>query len=268
VCFQAYVSDFNIRSADPGDGKKLQFATPNWVVQKVEKSTGDEETKGRPSKWFTVPELQKAGLAPTHESYAFSQKFLKKHPNWYERGHLAAKYLAERMGGKAGWFTHNVVNAVPQRGQFNRGAWFALECFTGAWANRFDEVWIVSGPIYDDEHTIEWLTSDKYKKALPVAIPAALFKIVARKGETGRWEALAFVYPQKDKRYGERPFKPSEFLASIADIERRTGGKFFPAKDGIVKTEKANELWQAEEGDFDASCKQFAPDRSSAALRN
>src|ERR1041385_1634795 len=115
VCFQAYISNFNTGSVDAGDGKKLHFATPHWVIQKVEETATLREAKGRPTKWFSVPELQKAGLAPTDASYAFSKGLLACHANWYERGHLAQKYLAERMGGKAGWYTHNVVNRSEER---------------------------------------------------------------------------------------------------------------------------------------------------------
>jgi endonuclease G, mitochondrial len=267
VCFQAYVSNFNTRSVDMGNGKKRPFAVPHWVIQKVEESDGDQETKSRPGKWFTVPELQNAGLAPNDASYAFSKRFLERRSNWYERGHLAQKFLAERLGGKAGWFTHNVVNAVPQRGKFNRGPWLAVECFTGAWANRYGEVWIVSGPIFDDEDTIDWLISDKNKKALPIAIPNALFKIVARRAAQGEWEALAFIYPQTDKRYDNRPFDPSDWLASIAEIERKTGETFFPAErdDSDFKKQKAQAIWAVDRENFDTSCKQFAPGPNSAA---
>jgi len=57
---------------------------------------------------------------------------LRARDDWYERGHLAAKNLIERTGAGPAAFTHNTVNAVPQRRRFNRIGWLDLECRTGA----------------------------------------------------------------------------------------------------------------------------------------
>ena len=207
ICFEGYVSNFNTGTAKKVKGKSLHWAVPHWVAHHIARAPSSPESNERPDSWFTVPELQQQGLAPTDDSYAFSQKFRQQHSNWYERGHMAQKYLNERINQQAAFFTHNVANAVPQRGQFNKGTWLTLECFTGAWANKFGEVWVVTGPIFK-KGTISWLRSDKNKDALAVAIPATLFKIVLKKNADGKWKSLSFVMPQTHATYRKSPFDP------------------------------------------------------------
>ena len=255
LCFQAYVSNFNTKPRQIG-GKPRFLAVPHWVVHRIAKAPNAPEAKDRPPSWFTVPDLAKQGIAPTDASYAFSKAFRDKNKNWYERGHLAQKYLAERLGGKSGWFTHNVVNAVPQRSQFNKGPWLTLECYTGAWANKFGEVWVIAGPVFRKNKPIVWLKSDANKKALAVAIPVSMFKIVARKQEDGGWAVLGFIYPQIHPSYGKRPYDPGRFMQTIAEIERLTGEEFLPGLPdaAALKTQSGAKLWAVASNDFDPGC--------------
>lgn len=262
VCFEAYLSNFDTDKSNNDGGEEI-LGVPHWIVQRVKQMATPPETRKRPRAWFTVPELQKSGFAPTDDSYKFSKSFRDNHPNWYERGHLAQKYLAERVSETAGWFTHNVVNAVPQRAQFNKGAWLSLECLTGAWANHYGDVWVVAGPVFIHGHATDWLKSDTKKKALPVAIPEALFKIVVKKSKTGRWDTLAFVYPQEHKSYKKGPWNEMDRLTSIAQIERLTNEEFFPGSAeelSEAKNKVAAKLWSVRKDAFDTGCKKMAKD--------
>ena len=263
VCFKAYLSNFDTDKSDVGsDGKEI-LGVPHWVIQHVHRAATPPESRERPRAWFTVPDLQRAGFAPTNDSYAFSRHFRASHPDWYERGHLAQKYLAERLGRSAGWFTHNVVNAVPQRGRFNKGPWLSLECLTGAWANEYGDVWIIAGPIFVTGHPARWLKSDAHKDALPVAIPDLLFKIVVRKAPDGSWLSLAFIYPQEDSSYKKGPWNESDRLTSVARIEKLTGEAFFVGQNAKVSppiNKTAAKLWPVEKKDYDVGCKNMAKD--------
>jgi DNA/RNA endonuclease G (NUC1) len=252
ICFQAYVSNFNTK---PRSGKPKFLGVPHWVSHHVKRAPHAPESGERPNSWFTVLELADQGIAPIDDSYAFSKKFRKSHKNWYDRGHLAQKYLAERLGNKAALFTHNVVNAVPQRHNFNAGPWLTLECMTGAWANKFGEVWVVAGPVFKKNKPVTWLRSDINKKAVPVAIPPAEFKIVARK-DGNQWDVLAFVYPQSHKTYAKAPFDPEIFFKSVADIEQMTGEKFLSGLPNgeQLKLKTAEKLWPLSKSDFDSGC--------------
>lgn len=260
-CFQAYISNFNTQPRKFGSKKKF-LGTPHWIAHHVKRADDSPESKDRPDTWFTIPELAKQRIAPTDDSYAFSKKFRASHSNWYERGHLAQKYLAERLGGKSGWFTHNVINAVPQRSQFNKGAWLTLECFTGAWANKFGEVWVIAGPVYKKTGSQSWLRSDANKDALPVAIPPRMFKIVVRKLPSGDWDALGFVYPQTHKTYAKAPFDPEIWLKSVDDIEQLTGEKFLTSLPNAaqIKAKTATKIWPLSKTDFDTGCKNQKAD--------
>ena len=68
-----------------------------------------------------------------------------------------------------------------------------------------------------------------------------------------------------DKRYDKRPFDPSDWLAPIDEIDRKTGETFLPAESSgsDFRKQKALGIWAVDAENFDASCKQFAPDPNS-----
>ena len=253
ICFEGYVSNFNTK---PRNAKPNFLGVPHWVAHHIKRAAKSPESNKRPSSWFTVKDLNDKGIAPDDDSYSFSKKFKAAHKNWYDRGHLAQKYLTERRGEKAAWFTHNVVNAVPQLHNFNAGPWLTLECMTGAWANKYGDVYVAAGPVFRKGKPITWLRSDSNKKAVPVAIPVAMFKIVAR-NDGGQWQVLGFVYPQKHKSYAKVPYDPEIFFKSVADIEQLTGEHFLsglPNADQL-KQKMPDKLWPVAATDFDTGCK-------------
>jgi DNA/RNA endonuclease G (NUC1) len=258
LCFEGYISNFNTK---PRAAKPKYLGVPHWVAHRIKRAATGPESGERPTTWFTVFDLANLGIAPISDSYAFSSAFRKKHTNWYDRGHLAQKYLAERLDNKAALYTHNVVNAVPQLHQFNAGPWLTLECMTGAWANKYGEVWVVAGPVFNKTGKVTWLRSDNKKKVTPVAIPPREFKIVLRKdGE--QWDALAFVYPQQHKTYAKGPYDPEIWLKSVADIEQLTGEEFMAGlpNGAALKTKAAAKIWPVAKSDFDTGCKKQAAD--------
>jgi len=265
VCFEGYLTKFS-NWTEARDGEQATaWGVPQWTIHRVDaRKRGQAALEGRdrPRSWFTVRELYDKGLAPSDENYRFSQKTRQQQANWYERGHLTQKYLAERVSPTSGRFTHNVVNAVPQRGQFNKGPWLTLECYTGAWANENTAVWIITGPIFLHELPATWLKSDSAKKPFPVAIPDALFKIVVRKGRKEPWDAMAFIYPQDHPAYKKGPWKPSDWRTSIKRIEQLTGETFSTnlKPEGKSRDEKAP-LWSAHRESFDTSCKRFSAEK-------
>jgi DNA/RNA endonuclease G (NUC1) len=252
VCFQGYISNFNTTERHR---KPKYLGVPHWVSHHIKRAPDSPESGNRPTKWFSIPELAARKIAPTDDSYAFSKRFRKTHKNWFERGHLAQKYLTERLGNEPAFFTHNVANAVPQRSQFNKGPWLTLECMTGAWANKYGEVWVVAGPVFKRNRTISWLRSDAHKKAMPVAIPFGIFKVIARKDDDG-WHLLSFVYPQTNRTYRKGPFDPEVFFKSVADIEQITGERFLSGiPDGNqLKQVTPEKLWPVSKSDFDSGC--------------
>lgn len=246
-----YVSCFDGPDDDDGDGVEDDLGIPHWVAQEIHKHQMASESGKRPSKWFLPPELKKAHFAPTDDSYRYE---VRPEANWYDRGHLAQKYLVERLGQDAAWNTHDLVNAVPQRHDFNAGIWLDLECRTGAWANHFGAVWVIAGPLFltGRARVAGWIGE---QNEMPVAIPDALFKIVVRE-EDGVLQTLAFIYPQQDPTYEQRKtWNHEQWLVSVNRIEDLTGLSF-PALSNTKppNDQRAQALWPYYENDIDRGC--------------
>ena len=257
--FEAFVSSFDGADDDNGDGIPDTLGIPQWVAYQISRYEGDIESSKRPRSWATDNALYKAGLAPRDETYRYSRDFRSTHPNFYVRGHLAMKYHAERIGHTAARETHTLLNAVPQREQFNRGIWLDMECLTGAWANQYGAVWIVTGPVFYERQPKEWI-GEREKDERLAAVPDALFKVVIKdSGDPQRPDVLAFVYPQEDAAYGNKPYLHERFLVSVDRVEALTGLDFLTKlkKEDRAEIEaKLSEgLWAVSAVFFTEACK-------------
>jgi endonuclease G len=254
LCFLGYISDFDSEDDDDGDGQPDRLGIPHFVIQRIDSRETRLESHKRPSAWMTVESLAVRGIAPRNNAYLFGLKWRRRHADWYERGHLAQKYLLERISETAAWFSHNVVNAVPQRGRFNRTAWLALECRTGAWARKYGTVWVISGPIFDTGSARRWLR-EPGRPSMPVAIPDRLFKIVVRQKRGGNgYEYAAYMLPQQDSSYAERTWDFTLWSTTVERIEHLTGLKFF---QGSTRANRSTD-WPLLKDDFDPGCRRFA----------
>jgi endonuclease G len=255
--FRAYRSSFDDLDDDDQFGGPDALGVPEWVAYEVKRVEGQcIATHPRPGTWITDDELHDSGIMPDDRSYRTTNAFRHSHPAWFARGHLAMKLLAERLGDDAQWNTHSFYNAVPQRQSFNAGIWLDLENLTGAWAQHFGTVWIVTGPVFADRHAYAHLGDSG---EFPVAIPEALFKIVIREsGIPNRPNFLAFIYPQVGPGYSHRPFDHTRFLTTVDEIEQLTGIDFLTSLPDAVEAELEAQqgpgLWPADAGDFIPAC--------------
>jgi DNA/RNA endonuclease G (NUC1) len=245
--FRAYMTSFD---SGGGDGEQDPSGIPHFVAYEIKKHEG-ELAKGpkRPSTWITDKELAERGIAPKDATYRYSKAFRDAHPNWYDRGHLCMKQIAWRMGANADWNTHTVLNAVPQRHDFNAGIWKDLEEQTAEWADSFGSVWVLTGPIIYESQPRTWL-GEASKSEMLIAIPHALFKIVIKdSGDPDRPDVLAFIYPQEGDGYKRGPFDHVPYLASVDEIEELTGLDFLTAvpneHEEAIESVVATELWEA-----------------------
>lgn len=230
--FRAYTTCFDGDDDDNGDGKSDKWAIPHWVAYEIKKYQGElKKAPNRPPKWITDINLNNQSIAPKDESYHFSKKFREDHPDspqlGYDRGHMCMKLHAWRLGENAYWNTHTVLNACPQKAKFKQGIWLDLEKKTAEWADDFNSVWIIAGPIIYNNIPSKWL-GEKEKNEVLIAIPDAFFKIIVRE-IGGRPDVLAFIYPQAGigyKRSGGYDHTP--YLTSVDIIEVLTGLDFFP----------------------------------------
>jgi len=130
--------------------------------------------------------------------------------------------------------TFLMSNIVPQKPTLNRTVWrFLEERVAKEYAMSFEELWIITGPVYD-EHK-ETLKSG-------VEIPDAFFKIIVDE-IGGKPRVLAFVIGQ-DVTGSERF---SQFLTSVDEVEMETGLDFLAElEDGLenrIEGQKAAAVW-------------------------
>ena len=257
--FRAYTTSFDSLDDNNGDGENDAWGIPEWVASEIKRFEGDcIPTKSRPS-WFSDSDLVTQGIAPKDKSYRYSQQWRGLHPGWYVRGHMAMKFITERQGHDAAYNTHTMLNAVPQRSTFNSGIWQELEYLTGAWAQEYGSVWVITGPVIIDDQPSGWIgQGDEFR----VAIPDALFKIVIKDSESdpARPDVLAFLYPQVGPTYHDKiPHPHQDYLVSVDYLEELTGLDFFTVLPDAIEDEVESEtkewLWAMDDDNFLRACR-------------
>lgn len=212
--FRAYTSCFDT-VADDGEAWRI----PDFVSYHMKEYPGVLPSgPSRPNPWITEDALRATDEVSTDDAYRYSRDFRDENPNWYVRGHLAMKQHAWRLGEEADWNTHTMLNAVPQRQNFNAGIWLDLEYKSADMADALGEVWVIAGPIFNTGTPQAWIGEAEKGESL-VAAPDALFKIIV--SPIG---VLAYIYPQEHENYDEE--NHAQFQTTIDEIERLTGLDF------------------------------------------
>lgn len=201
-------------------GYSESLRSPVWVVYRA--GGAERKVPGRRPERFLVDRRTQARVLP--DEYVQSG---------YDRGHLAPNLaMALWHGTDAQRQSFFMSNVVPQRPAFNSGSWRRIEeRIARNYPARFEEVWVVCGPV----------SAEPLARLRPggVAIPSALFLIVLDETD-GRWRAQAFIVPQDAA--GESD-EWRNYRVSIDEIERRVGFDFFadlpdaveaPLEAGIV----------------------------------
>ena len=130
----------------------------------------------------------------------------------YDRGHLAAQADMKGRNLLCESEACYLTNIAPQRPNFNRKIWLNLEKAVRKWTEKYGESWVVTGTIYDNDHTF---IKDK------IEIPDAFYKIIIV--NTGKsYNSNSFVIYQDDKSYNLE-----EYLVSIDSVESATKIDFF-----------------------------------------
>ncbi|NKQ39548.1 MAG: DNA/RNA non-specific endonuclease, partial [Methanosarcinales archaeon] len=106
-------------------------------------------------------------------------------------------------------------NISPQIYDFNAGVWNRLEQKTRYWAQKYDEIYVITGGILTNN-----LKTIGYEN---VAVPKYFYKVLLDYTQP-EIKAIAFLVPHEksDKAL-------YEFVTSIDQIELLTGIDFFPA---------------------------------------
>ena len=139
----------------------------------------------------------------------------------YDRGHLApaADMAWDETAMSESFYFSNMSPQVPN---FNRGIWKRLEEQVHQWANDYDTLYIVTGPILAD--SLPTIGPNK------VSVPQFYYKALLRTSH-GDTNAIAFVLPNENSTEDLM-----SFAITIDKLEKMTKLDFFPALDN--KTEK------------------------------
>ncbi len=206
-------SAFTLSFDSNDDGECL--GVPEWVAYELRATPPAlGQAPARPSRWATDQALHQQRVAPDDDSYKGSG---------YSRGHMCMKSHAHRISDLADIETHTVLNACPQMQGMNNGIWKAIEDLTGEWADAHGAVWIVTGPVFLQAKQRKWIGDEG---EVPVAIPDAFFKVVAR--EYGNsCEVLAFLVPMEgDAGHSKSSGDVRPYLTNVDIIEAVTGLDF------------------------------------------
>lgn len=196
-------------------GYNYQTKNADWVAYHVTKESVNLKYK-RSNKFQADSELPE-----------YAQSTLTDYKSsGYDRGHLAPSAAMD--------FTQNSMqqsfllsNMSPQLPGFNRVGWRILEEHIRDLANTYNDLYVVTGPIYNgNEATI----------GDGVIIPSAFYKVIL---DPNYDEAIAFVVPHRDLSGSEL----SNFVTTVDDVEQQTGLDFFSTVRDSVENDMERQLW-------------------------
>ena len=146
----------------------------------------------------------------------------------FDRGHLlpAGDMKFDKAAMRDTFFMSNMT---PQPAKFNRGRWSMLENLVRSWALKYEQIWIVTGPILKNG-----LPSIGRKNK--VSVPSEYFKVILRK-EGDSFKGVGFLM-SVDVPYPELV----SYALSINQIEDHAGLDFFPGLDDSEEEEIESEI--------------------------
>ena len=174
---------------------------PNWVAWYLTGEHSDGPV-GRSNAFYE--DIEAPAPRATIEDY--------KGSGW-SRGHMCPagdnKWDVEAMNQ-----SFSLVNVCPQDASLNSGLWNSLEIDCRNWARRFQNIYIICGPVfYKQDH--ETIGSNQ------VYVPEAFFKVVLCLNGTPKGMGVVVKNNAGTK-------KRDLYYNSIDQIERITGMDFFP----------------------------------------
>lgn len=174
-----------------------------WVAYVLERKNLQQKWGDRPRNFRSDPDI--ASGSASDGDYRGSG---------YDRGHLAP-FADFAWNDEQALETFYFSNISPQARQFNQGVWRELEELTRDWANRFQRLYVVTGPVMTED------PKGTIGRQNRVAIPAAYYKVLLDLDDPEQ-KGIAFIIPN------EISFDPlPKYVVSIDEAEQLTGINFF-----------------------------------------
>ncbi len=177
----------------------------DWVVYELTKEEALNETVERTDDFREDPDVSDGSAELTD---------YEPTKNTYARGHLAPAGDF-RWSEKAMSESFFLSNMSPMLHEFNEGKWLWLEAEVRHWAEIYDGVIVITGPVL--KAGLQTIGENN------VSVPEYFFKIIFDPDEE---KAIAFLMPHEDI---QDTFK--NYALTIDEVETATGLDFFPAID-------------------------------------
>lgn len=134
-----------------------------------------------------------------------------------DRGHQAP--LAS-FAGTVFWRSTNILsNITPQKSNLNQGPWVALESAVRNTVLNFNSLYVITGPIYDEnEEQMVLPQSDKTH-----SVPTGYFKVIINSAGA----SSTFSFDQD----AERVMDYCSALTTLDDVESAIGFSLFPSRE-------------------------------------
>ncbi len=191
---KAYVASFNSKTL-----------MPNWVGWRLTKAHASGTIKRDGVPFMPDNDVDEAYRVTTYDYQR----------SGYDRGHMCPA-ADNQWSMEAMEQCFLMTNMCPQNHSLNAGDWNEMEQQCRKWAQRFGEVYIVSGPIvYKKSKT-------RIGQHHKVTVPDAFFKVVAC--FKGSPKGIGFIY-KNDAGNKQK----ADYVNTIDQVERITGLDFFPA---------------------------------------
>lgn len=178
---------------------------PNWVAWKLTPTRfkGKEQRAENFQPDFTIQ----------HGPIAYDSDYRQ---SGYSRGHMcpAADCKHSRAAMNECFLLSNIC---PQNKEFNAGDWAELESICRHWANVYDSIFVVCGPVV--EKNVQYQTIGKNR----VTVPQRFFKVVMRWNGRNRADAIGFIYDNHARHH-----EMSYYAVSVDEVEQLTGIDFYP----------------------------------------
>ncbi|BCD92262.1 hypothetical protein fh0823_24010 [Francisella halioticida] len=148
----------------------------------------------------------------------------------YDRGHLAP-YASMDFTKHSAEQSFLLSNMSPQKAGLNRQGWAKLESYVRYWSKMKGQLYVYTGPIFKGK-TNKTIGKDK------VAVPVAFYKVLYAPKQN---QTIAFVMPNKKVKKSYKAISDSR--VSIAEVEKRTGLKFF-SNLSKYQINKVSKMWK------------------------
>lgn len=141
----------------------------------------------------------------------------------YQRGHMCPAG-DNKWSYKAQKEAFLMTNICPQNGNLNQRDWKYLEEACRDWANRYEKIYIVAGPIF---YSQDYATVGEHN----VAVPDAFFKVVLTLGDDStEIKAIGFIYENQSGHHDM-----GYYARSVDEVELVTGLDFFYQLDDKIE---------------------------------